>query len=63
MVEGLRYPSVLRPRRPVEMFGAGKLLDGTWYVRGLRHRWERDAVVKRYEIDVDLVKNALGGMG
>jgi hypothetical protein len=63
VVEGLRYPSVLRPRRPVEMFGAGKLLDGTWYVRGLRHRWERDAVVKRYEVDVDLVKNALGGVG
>ena len=63
VVEGLRYPSVLRPRRPVEMFGAGKLLDGTWYVRGLRHRWERDAAVKRYEVDVDLVRNALGGVG
>jgi hypothetical protein len=63
VVEGLRYPGVLRPRRTVDMSGAGRLLDGTWYVRGLRHRWERDAAVKRYEVDVDLVRNALGGVG
>ena len=62
-VHGLRYPKILRARRPVEVAGAGKLLDGTWYTRGVNHRWSRHEQTKRYEVDVDLVRNALGAVG
>jgi len=63
VVDGLSYPAILRPRRPVGVTGAGRLLDGKWYVRGARHRWERDRLTKRYEVDVDMVRNALNGVG
>lgn len=62
-VHGLRYPTILRARRPVELAGAGKLLDGTWYTRAVNHRWSRQEKTKRYEVDVDLVRNALGAIG
>jgi hypothetical protein len=62
VVQGLRYPAILRARRPVDVAGAGRLLDGTWYVRRACHRWVRDAAQKRYEIDVSLLRNALNGV-
>jgi hypothetical protein len=74
-VRGERYGQILRPRRPVELSGAGHLLDGRWYVRTVRHRWGLypdaeaggDGVEEqdnpRYEADVDMVRNALGGAG
>lgn len=68
-VRAERYPAVLRSRRPVTLAGAGHLLDGVWYARGVRHRWgvdpaqrRREPAVTRYEADVSLVRNALGGM-
>jgi hypothetical protein len=63
VVEGLRYPTIVRARRPIDLNGAGPLLDGKWYVASTRHRWARDATAKRYEVDVELVRNALGGFG
>ena len=49
--------------------GAGHLLDGLWYCQGVRHRWgvdpadpEREQTVRRYEADVTVVRNALGGL-
>jgi hypothetical protein len=67
-VRGERYPQILRSRRPVGLSGAGHLLDGTWYVRSVRHRWgvdpedpEAEQVTTRYEADAVLVRNALGG--
>jgi hypothetical protein len=68
-VRAERYPAILRSRRPVTLAGAGHLLDGLWYAQGVRHRWgvdpserRREQVVTRYEADVSLVRNALGGM-
>jgi hypothetical protein len=52
----------------VTVSGAGHLLDGIWYVQGVRHRWgvdpaapEREQRIRRYEADVTVVRNALGG--
>lgn len=63
-----RYGTVIRPRRPVTVAGTGHLLDGRWYVQGVRHRWavdpdapEQEQRTRRYEADVTLVRNALGG--
>lgn len=68
-IRGERYPQVVRSRRPVELGGAGHLLDGRWYARSVRHRWgvdpqepEVEQATTRYEADVVLVRNALGGM-
>lgn len=73
VVQGERYPAVVRPRRPIELSGAGTLLDGRWYVLSVRHRWGVDPeglddqpdpqgqLTVRYEADVELVRNALGG--
>jgi hypothetical protein len=65
-----RYPVVVRPRRPIGLTGAGHLLDGRWYVQAVRHRWgidpdqpEVEQPIRRYEADVTLVRNALGGSG
>ncbi|SDZ14769.1 hypothetical protein SAMN05444365_10621 [Micromonospora pattaloongensis] len=65
-----RYPSIVRSRRPITVSGAGHLLDGPWYVQAVRHRWgvdptdpETEPSMRRYEADVTLVRNALGGMG
>jgi hypothetical protein len=67
-VQADRYPAVVRPRRPVRVSGAGHLLDGRWYVLGVRHRWgvdpaapEQEQRVRVYEADVTVVRNALGG--
>ncbi len=62
VVNGLRYPAILRARRPVELHGAGRLMDGTWYVRGTRHRWVWDESVSTYHVDIELVRNALNGV-
>ncbi|HZH03071.1 MAG TPA: hypothetical protein VEY30_04745 [Myxococcaceae bacterium] len=59
VVQGLRYPAILRARRPVVLKGAGKVMDGTWYVRTARHRWSWDEAQPRYEVDVDLARNGL----
>lgn len=68
-VRAERYPAILRSRRPIALAGAGHLLDGTWYAQGVRHRWgvdpaapRREQTTTRYEADVTLVRNALGGM-
>jgi phage protein D len=63
VVQGQRYPRILRSRRPVGVKGAGKLMDGVWYVRNARHRWVWDEAQPRYEVDVDLARNALNGVG
>lgn len=62
------YPAIVRAGRPIELTGAGHLLDGRWYVKRVRHRWARDfeepeqePVTRRYEADVTLVRNDLGG--
>jgi hypothetical protein len=65
-----RYPAIVRSRRPIELTGAGHLLDGRWYVQAVRHRWgmdpdnpDEEPVVRRYEADITLLRNALGGLG
>lgn len=65
-----RYPAIVRSRRPIGLTGAGHLLDGRWYVQAVRHRWgvdpdapEEEQSVRRYEADVTVVRNALGGLG
>jgi hypothetical protein len=65
-----RYPAIVRSRRPIGVRGAGHLLDGRWYVQGVRHRWgvdpdapEEEQAMRRYEADLTLVRNALGGQG
>ena len=70
VVQCERYPAIVRPRRPAGLSGAGKLLDGRWYVQAVRHRWGVDAeargeeqTIRRYEADVTVVRNALGGLG
>lgn len=63
VVEGQRHPEILRARRSVELRGAGTLLDGAWYVRGTRHRWTWDAAEKTYEVDVELSRSVLNGVG
>ena len=64
-----RYPAIVRPGQPLEVAGAGNLLDGCWYVRGVLHRWgadrddiENEAVDRQYEADVTLARNALDGL-
>jgi len=62
------YPGIVRARRPIALSGVGHLLDGRWYVLGVRHRLavdrdrpETEPVTCRYEADVTLVRNDLGG--
>jgi len=64
-VQGQRYGQILQARRPVEVNGGGKLVDGLWYVRSASHLWrpaEPDDAqhTERYVIDIELVRNALG---
>lgn len=59
-VQGLRYETVVRARRLIDITGAGDQLDGPWYVRSAAHAWERDSATDTYEVDLDLVRNALG---
>ena len=57
------YPQILRARRPVDVKGAGKLLDGTWYVKSVRHRWTWDDEQNEYELDTEMVRDALNEVG
>lgn len=63
VVRAASYPQVLRARRPVTMAGAGKLLDGVWYVKSARHTWNWDSEDDHYRVEVELVRDALGGVG
>ena len=60
-VRATLYPKILRARRPVDVAGAGKLLDGTWYVKSVHHRWTWDEEQNQYELDTELVRDALNG--
>jgi hypothetical protein len=62
-VRATLYPKILRARRPVEVAGAGKLLDGDWYVKAVRHCWVWDDEQNKYELDAELVRDALNGIG
>lgn len=62
-VRATRYPKILRARRPVDIAGAGKLLDGTWYVKAVRHCWTWDDEENQYELETELVRDALNGVG
>jgi phage protein D len=62
-VQGLRYPDILRARRPVDVDGCGELANGPWYVRTACHRWDRSQATDSYEVDVELVRDALGRAG
>jgi hypothetical protein len=62
-VRATRYPKILRARRPVDVAGAGKLLNGTWYVKAVRHCWTWDEEENQYELDAELVRDALNGVG
>lgn len=59
-VQGLRYEAVVRARRLIDLSGAGDRLDGPWYVRSAAHVWGRDSATDTYEVDLHLVRNALG---
>jgi hypothetical protein len=61
-VRATRYAKILRARRPVAVAGAGKLLDGTWYVKAVRHCWTWDEEENQYELDAELVRDALNGV-
>jgi hypothetical protein len=56
------YPQILRARRPVGVAGAGKLLDGTWYVKLVRHCWRWDEEQNEYELETELVRDGLNGV-
>ena len=62
-VRATAYPKILRARRPVDVAGAGKLLDGAWYVKAVRHCWTWDDDQNQYELEVELVRDALNGVG
>lgn len=38
-LNGARYPAVARAGRTLPVSGAGPVLSGDWYVRGVTHRW------------------------
>lgn len=59
-VQGLRYDGIVQPGKSVPIAGGGELVDGDWYVRSARHRWEAGQATQAYEIDLHLVRNALG---
>jgi hypothetical protein len=60
VVQGLRYDNILQPGRSVPIQGGGELINGDWYVRSARHRWEAGQATQAYEIDVHLLRNAIG---
>jgi phage protein D len=62
-VRPMLYPRILRARRPVDVQGAGQLLDGDWYVKSVRHRWNWEDEENQYELDATLVRDALNGVG
>lgn len=59
-VQGLRYSDIVRARRPIGVAGGGQLVNGPWYVRSARHVFRRGAPTEAYEVEVELVRNALG---
>jgi hypothetical protein len=61
-IRAVSYPEILRARRPVELKGAGKLLDGTWYVKTVRHAWSWDDEENQYEVELDLCRDGLNGV-
>jgi phage protein D len=61
-VRAVSYPEILRARRPIELKGAGKLLDGTWYVKTARHTWAWDDEENQYEVELDLCRDGLNGV-
>lgn len=63
VVRGVRYPQILRARRPVDIAGAGALLSGTWYVQSTCHRWSWRDDTAQYDVDVELVRNVLNEVG
>lgn len=63
VIRAARYPQILRARRPVPVAGAGKRLDGTWYVKTARHSWVWDSEDDHYRVEAELVRDALGGGG
>lgn len=63
VIRAASYPQILRARRPVPVAGAGKLLDGTWYVKTARHCWTWDSEDDHYRVEVELVRDALNGVG
>jgi hypothetical protein len=62
-VRATQYPQILRARRPVDVAGTGRLLDGTWYVKTVRHCWTWDGEENTYELDTEMVRDALNGVG
>ena len=61
-VQSLRYQDILRARRTVDLEGCGELVNGPWYVRTACHRWNRSQATDSYEVEVELVRDALGPM-
>lgn len=61
-IRAVSYPEILRARRPITLTGAGKLLDGPWYVKCARHRWAWDDEENQYEVELDLVRDGLDGV-
>ena len=61
-IRAISYPEILRARRPIELKGAGKLLDGTWYVKTARHHWAWEDEENQYEVELELVRDGLNGV-
>lgn len=61
-IRAISYPEILRARRPIELKGAGKLLDGTWYVKTARHHWGWEDEENQYEVELELVRDGLNGV-
>jgi hypothetical protein len=40
--------------------GCGALANGPWYVRSACHRWDRSQPTDSYDVEVELVRDALG---
>ncbi len=55
-VDAVRYGRVLRARRPVDVRGAGRSYDGTYYVQRVTHRIQRG----RYTQSFTLKREGLG---
>jgi hypothetical protein len=49
-VDAVRYGGVLRARRPVDVRGAGRTYDGTYYVQQVTHRIERGRYTQSFTL-------------
>jgi phage protein D len=58
-LNGLRYGRVLRSRKLVTVKGAGPSYNGNYYVKRVQHR----LTARTYEMQFELVRNALGRLG